>query len=306
MAETYTPMIEQYREIKRHHTDKILFFRLGDFYEMFFEDAEIASRELEITLTGRDGGSGKRIPMCGVPFHAADTYIARLINKGYKVAICEQVEDPKQAKGIVRREVIKIITPGTVLSDVLLPDKSNNYLVVIHEKDDLLILAGADISTGECYWADFAGPYRINTLCDHLYRLSPAEIVLTGRLTDKETLDTFLANRLHGCTITDLAIEDTETTQELLQRHFPDEELPHAGAAIAVGHLLYYLHQTLKTDLSHVNKLMRYNAAEFMTIDTAALRNLEITRNLRDGGRKDTLLSILDFTLNCNSKCNTL
>ncbi|EAX48583.1 DNA mismatch repair protein MutS [Thermosinus carboxydivorans Nor1] len=296
MAETYTPMIEQYREIKRQHADKILFFRLGDFYEMFFEDAEIAARELEITLTGRDGGAGRRVPMCGVPFHAADTYIARLINKGYKVAICEQVEDPKQAKGIVRREVIKIITPGTVLSDVLLPDKSNNYLVVIHEQNDIITMAGADISTGECYWADFAGPYRLNTLCDHLYRLSPAEIVLTGLLTDKETLDTFLANRLHGCTITNLAIENSETTQELLQHHFPDEELPHSGAAIAVGHLLYYLHQTLKTDLSHVNRLMRYNAAEFMTIDTAALRNLEITRNLRDGGRKDTLLSILDFT----------
>ena len=148
MTNKYTPMINQYLQIKEQHQNEILFFRLGDFYEMFFEDAQTASRELEITLTGRDGGAKNKIPMCGVPYHAAENYIARLIAKGYKVAICEQVEDVAQSKGIVKREVIKIITPGTVLGEGILTDNSNNYLVLLYQKDDAFCLSGTDISTG--------------------------------------------------------------------------------------------------------------------------------------------------------------
>ena len=154
MATSYTPMLEQYRDVKSRHSQEILFFRLGDFYEMFFEDAEVASRELEITLTSREGGQGKRIPMCGVPYHAAENYLARLVQKGYKVAICEQVEDPKQVKGLVRREVVRIVTPGTFLGEVSLSEKSNHYLALVREGENgRVYLAAADLSTGECFGA---------------------------------------------------------------------------------------------------------------------------------------------------------
>ncbi|SMC62709.1 DNA mismatch repair protein MutS [Sporomusa malonica] len=297
MAISYTPMLEQYREVKSRHTNEILFFRLGDFYEMFFEDAEIASREMEITLTSRDGGQNTRVPMCGVPYHAADNYIAKLINKGYKVAICEQVEDPKQAKGIVRREVVKIITPGTILAESLLPDKANNYLALLHEEADELCLAAADISTGECVWATFSGSSRANTVCDQLYRLLPAELVLAGKLGDLPTINSFLAQRVSTCTITTLSNADLTLVSELPSKHFVQQELPSSTVAqAAVGYLLYYLHYTLKSDLSHINKLARVNTQDYLILDASTLRNLEITRNMRDGGRKDTLLAVLDFT----------
>ncbi|WP_425060944.1 DNA mismatch repair protein MutS [Sporomusa carbonis] len=297
MAVSYTPMLEQYREVKSKHTNEILFFRLGDFYEMFFEDAEVASRELEITLTSRDGGHDIRVPMCGVPFHAADNYIAKLINKGYKVAICEQVEDPKQAKGIVRREVIKIITPGTILTESSLPDKANNYLALLYEEADELCLVAADISTGECIWAIFSGSSRINGVCDQLFRLLPAELVLAGKVEGFSVISSFLAQRIPACAITTLANPDLILASELLNKHFSRQELPsNLSAQAATSYLLYYLHYTLKSDLSHINKLTRINTQDYLILDASTLRNLEITRNMRDGGRKDTLLSVLDFT----------
>lgn len=290
-------MLEQYREVKSRHSSEILFFRLGDFYEMFFEDAQIASRELEITLTSREGGHNSRVPMCGVPYHAADNYIAKLINKGYKVAICEQVEDPKQAKGIVRREVVKIITPGTILAEASLPDKANNYLALLYEEADELCLAAADISTGECLWAVFSGSFRTSAVCDQLYRLLPAELILAGKIEALSTISTFLSHRVPSCVASTLAIADVALSSELLQKHFTGEELPGSQTAqAAVGYLLYYLHYTLKSDLSHVNKLTRVDTQEFLILDASTLRNLEITRNLREGGRKDTLLAVLDFT----------
>ncbi|MDR3591424.1 MAG: DNA mismatch repair protein MutS [Negativicutes bacterium] len=297
MTVSYTPMMEQYREIKRANPDSILFFRLGDFYEMFFEDAELASKELEITLTGREAGAKTRVPMCGVPYHAADTYIARLITRGYKVAICEQVEDPKQTKGIVRREVIKIITPGTVLSESLLTEKSNNFLVLLHEEDNCLYLAAADISTAEFVWAEFSGPHRIAELCDQLYRLAPAELVLAGKISDLEAVQSFIANRISRCTYTSLVVDDFSRVNELPQRHFSAADLPEAsGARSSIGFLLFYLYQTVKSDLSHLNRLSKYDTRECLTLDASTLRNLEITVNMRDGSKKDTLLSVLDHT----------
>jgi DNA mismatch repair protein MutS len=297
MAISYTPMLEQYREVKSRHSSEILFFRLGDFYEMFFEDAEIASRELEITLTSREGGQSTRVPMCGVPYHAADNYIAKLINKRYKVAICEQVEDPKQAKGIVRREVVKIITPGTILAETSLPDKANNYLALLYEEADELCLAAADISTGEFVWAIFSGSSRANTVCDQLYRLLPAELVLASKLEGFSSISSFLEQRVSACAITTLTNADLTLASELPEKHFGGEELPDSPAAqTAIGYLLYYLHYTLKSDLSHINKLARVNTQDYLLLDASTLRNLEITRNMRDGGRKGTLLAVLDFT----------
>ena len=297
MATNYTPMLEQYREVKSKLNSEILFFRLGDFYEMFFEDAEVASRELEITLTSREGGNNKRVPMCGIPYHAADNYIAKLINKGYKVAICEQVEDPKQAKGIVRREVVKIITPGTILSESCLPDKANNYLALLYEEDDELCLAATDISTGECVWAIFSGSSRTNTVCDQLYRLLPAELVLVGKIEGITAINSFLSQRVSTCAVTTLSNADLTVAAELPQKHFIAEELPaNPAAQAAVSYLLYYLHYNLKSHLSHINKLTRINTQEYLVLDASTLRNLEITRNMREGGRKDTLLSVMDFT----------
>ncbi|VBB05997.1 dna mismatch repair protein muts clamp [Lucifera butyrica] len=297
MAPSYTPMMEQYREIKKQHPNELLFFRLGDFYEMFFEDAEVASRELEITLTSREAGLNVRVPMCGVPYHAVDNYIARLINKGFKIAICEQVEDPKQAKGIVRREVIKIVTPGTVLSETLLTDKGNNFLAVLYEEDATLSLAAADISTGECLWEVFTGAYRLATVCDYLFRLMPSELIITSRIEELSNLNDFIAQRIPHCVQTTIRVDDLNILAQLLRQHFGADELPASHSAeMASGYLLYYLHQTVKNDLSHINRLSQFNANEHLIIDASTLRNLEITRNMHDGGKKGTLLSVLDFT----------
>ncbi|WP_346354253.1 DNA mismatch repair protein MutS [Azotosporobacter soli] len=297
MTVKYTPMLEQYLEVKRQHVDEILFFRLGDFYEMFFEDAKLASRELEITLTARDGGQTEKIPMCGIPYHSADNYVAKLIQKGFKVAICEQVEDPKQVKGIVRREVVRIITPGTVISDSLLPDNGNNFLVAVCEEDGVLAFAAADISTGEFTWTVLTGPYRTSGLCDHLFRLLPREIIFTSKLEEWKELESFLTNRLSGCTQTTLTALEPARLAELNRQHFSKELIPAQEVAIqAIGSLLYYLHNTVKSDLSHMNRLTRYESGDHLVIDATALRNLEITRNIREGGKKDTLLSVLDYT----------
>lgn len=297
MSVNYTPMMEQYRDVKRRHPDSILFFRLGDFYEMFFDDAELASRELEITLTGRNAGVSERVPMCGVPYHAADNYIARLINKGYRVAICEQVEDPKAAKGIVRREVIKVVTPGTVLSDAMLADKGNNFLVLLYEEEEIIYLAAADVSTAECLWAEFAGPNRVGSLCDQLFRLAPAEVVHAGKIGALADIQTFTDSRLPRCTYTSLVVDDYASIASLPGRHFAAEELPDAAGAVqALAMLLHYLYQTVKSDLSHLSRLAKYDAREYLALDAATLRNLEVTANMRDGSRTGTLLSVLDHT----------
>lgn len=296
MATTYTPMMQQYKDIKSRHPNEILFFRLGDFYEMFFEDAELASRELEITLTGREAGQPDRIPMCGVPYHAAETYIVKLINKGYKVAICEQTGDVKASKGLVKREVIKIITPGTVLSESVLTDSTNNYIALIYQEGAQIALAGSDVSTGECFYGIYEDGNGKQTLFDQLYRLMPPEIIIVGQFGYQAELKEFVNLRLANCSFTEIG-EPIECTDDILVDHFRAEDHPKVAIAKkAVVTLLDYLHQTVKTDLTHLNQLTYLDASENLIIDTYTLRNLEITRNLRDGSKKDTLLGVLDFT----------
>lgn len=289
-----TPMMQQYQAVKDAHPDQILFFRLGDFYEMFLDDAILVSKELELTLTKRST-AGDGIPMCGVPYHAAESYINKLVNKGYKVAICEQIGDPK-AKGLTKREVIKIITPGTVMNESALTSSKNNYIALIYEENHAIYLAGADISTGECFYSIYDGPDRCQLLFDELYRLMMPELLLIKPFSYERELKNFLSLRLNNCLVNELA-EITSQVEDLMLQHFdvhnrPDNKTAHK----AIATLLEYLHETVKTDLTHLNKLTYLDSSKSLFIDTYTLRNLEITRNLRDGGKKDTLYDVLDFT----------
>lgn len=297
----YTPMIQQYLKIKQNHRDAILFFRLGDFYEMFFDDALLASRELEITLTGRDGGAGERVPMCGVPYHAADTYIARLVEKGYKVAICEQVEEAGTSRGIVRREVTRIVTPGTVLGGG--PDeKDNNYLVALTgSRERGYGLAYTDISTGIFKATEFLGENPEDGLADEVLRLRPAEILLPE--PEKEgVLADFLSKRGRwSFTYYDAEAFTEKYARRVLLEHFDDrwinkKFIRHSLALSAAGGLLAYLHETQKRKLLHLNKIEIYSTGEFMLLDAATRRNLEICFSLADGSRSGTLLWVLDRT----------
>ena len=287
-------MMQQYQAVKNAHPDQILFFRLGDFYEMFLDDAILVSKELELTLTKRST-AGDGIPMCGVPYHAAESYINKLVNKGYKVAICEQIGDPK-AKGLTKREVIKIITPGTVMNESALTSNKNNYIALIYEENHAIYLAGADISTGECFYSIYDGPDRCQLLFDELYRLMMPELLLIKPFSYERELKNFLSLRLNNCLVNELT-EITSQVEDLMLQHFdvhnrPDNKIAHK----AIATLLEYLHETVKTDLTHLNKLTYLDSSKSLFIDTYTLRNLEITRNLRDGGKKDTLYDVLDFT----------
>lgn len=287
-------MMQQYQAVKNAHPDQILFFRLGDFYEMFLDDAILVSKELELTLTKRST-AGDGIPMCGVPYHAAESYINKLVNKGYKVAICEQIGDPK-AKGLTKREVIKIITPGTVMNESALTSSKNNYIALIYEENHAIYLAGADISTGECFYSIYDGPDRCQLLFDELYRLMMPELLLIKPFSYERELKNFLSLRLNNCLINELT-GITSQVEDLMLQHFdvhnrPDNKIAHK----AIATLLEYLHETVKTDLTHLNKLTYLDSSKSLFIDTYTLRNLEITRNLRDGGKKDTLYDVLDFT----------
>ena len=289
-----TPMMQQYQATKQQHPDEILFFRLGDFYEMFFEDAELAARELGLTLTSRSGNKDKA-PMCGVPYHAAESYINKLIHKGYKVAIAEQIGDPK-AKGLTKREVIKIVTPGTVLSESVLTDAANNYIALLYEQGERILLAGADISTGECFYGIYTDGSRLQTLFDELYRRQVSELLLAGELSFRKQLDAFVGLRLPQCTYTQIAGISAQVEDRLVEHFTADERPEDRAAQEAVATLLDYLHDTVMTDLSHISHLTYLDASENLVLDTYTLRNLEVTRNLRDGGKKDTLLDVLDFT----------
>lgn len=289
-----TPMMQQYLAAKEQHPDNILFFRLGDFYEMFFDDAKLAAKELGLTLTSRSGNKDKT-PMCGVPYHAAETYINKLVSRGYKVAIAEQIGDPK-AKGLTKREIIKIITPGTVLSEAALKDAQNNYIALVYEKAAQIILAGADISTGECFYGIYDGSNRLQMLLDELYRLAMPELLVVGKPSFNQALHEFTDLRLPSCVYTELAAI-TDAVDDRIIQHFDAANRPdNIAAKEAVATLLDYLHSTVMTDLTHLNKLTYLDASENLVVDTYTLRNLEITRNLRDGGKKDTLLAVLDFT----------
>lgn len=293
---SYTPMIQQYLSIKAEYPDAFLFFRLGDFYEMFFDDAIKASKELEIVLTSRDGGK-KRVPMCGVPYHSAETYIERLIDKGYKVAICEQVEDPSEAKGVVRREVVRVITPGTVIEEQMLEEKENNFLVVLAGEWHRPALAACDLSTGECHLTRLEGS---GGLLDEVASFHPREVLVSGAMAQDKAFVKQLVTRL-GCVVTPVSDDDLPSLPEMeqqLKEQFPQDwdVLTSPELTRVSGVLLSYLRRTQKRTLRHLHRLHRYDVRRFMMLDDSARRNLELTAALRDGKRQGSLLWLLDRT----------
>lgn len=294
-----TPMMRQFAEVKKQYPDAILFFRLGDFYEMFGEDAQVASRELEITLTGRDAGMEERVPMCGVPYHAGETYIGRLIQKGYKVAICEQVEDPRTVKGIVKREVIRVITPGTLLDSQVLLNQSSSYLAALCYQNYAWGLAACDVSTGEFWVTEFSGLAGINTLKDELYRLHPTELLLPPDLGVDE-----LFSPLELPVLTSLGKEafNHQQNRQAVLAHFKINSLEVLGcqelraAVSAAGAVLSYLRDTQKLPPSQIKTLKLYSSDNTLVLDSTTMRNLEIVRTNRLNEKKGSLLDILDKT----------
>lgn len=293
-AANVTPMVQQYMAVKQEHQNELLFFRLGDFYEMFFDDAITASRELNLTLTKRSNGM-EHMPMCGVPYHSVDGYIAKLIKKGYRIAICEQVEDPKLAKGIVERKVIKIITPGTALNEQLLEDKHNRYLVFLQQAQEKgMCLAAADVTTGECEWFLDQTSESFLNITEQLYRLQPAELVVHFTSDEmSEKLQEWLAARLPECVVTHY--DESTPEADYFTQHFAGSDVPDEVHS-TVELLLSYLHGTVMADLSHINRLVRIERSSFMNLDVTAIRNLELVRNMTDGSKRGTLLQVLDFT----------
>ena len=295
-----TPMMQQYMAIKEQYKDCILFYRLGDFYEMFYDDALTASRELEITLTGKNCGQEERAPMCGVPYHAVDVYLNKLVAKGYKVAICEQAEDPKQAKGIVKREVIRIVTPGTNLSQQALDEGRNNYLMCLVYDDNQFGLAITDISTGDFYTTEVA---TLKELYDEIHRFSPSEIICNDSFyMSGASLDDF-KDRLHVSVSTlDTWYMDEAVSVQKIKEHFKVASLDGLGltdfpsGTLAVGALLLYLYETQKNTLDNLTKITPYRSGGYMIIDSATNRNLELIETLREKQKKGSLLWVLDKT----------
>lgn len=295
-----SPMMKEYLKTKEEYSDCILFYRLGDFYEMFFEDALTVTKELEITLTGKDCGLEERAPMCGVPYHAAENYIRRLIEKGYKVAICEQVEDPKLAKGLVKREVIRVVTPGTTIDASALDESKNNYLMSIVSMEDHFGCAIADITTGDCFLTEVDKPSK---LLDEINKFVPAEIICNDAffVSGIDTED--LKNRL-GISIYSLDswYFDDELCRRTLKEHFHVSAIEGLGikdydsGIIASGALFLYLTETQKTALSHMTTIRPYAADTFMLIDSSSRRNLELVETLREKQKRGSLLWVLDKT----------
>jgi len=295
----FTPMMRQYLEIKEQYKDTVLFYRLGDFYEMFFDDAKLASKELELTLTGRDCGQEERAPMCGVPFHSSDGYIARLVNKGYKVAICEQTEDPSQAKGLVKREVVKIVTPGTLTDTEALDEKKNNYICALISRADGTGITFADVSTGELFATQITEK-RYDKIINELGKFTPSEVVITSQTQKIKEINAFLSKRLECMQTISQEIGDSEASN-IVRSHFQDkckdidfEKWSPAIYSVAV--LLNYLNNTQKTELSHINELKLYEQAQTMDIDLSTRRNLELTETMRNKEKKGSLLWVLDRT----------
>lgn len=288
----YTPMMQQYLAVKEKHLNELLFYRLGDFYEMFFDDAITASHELNLTLTKRAGGS-ENIPMCGVPYHAVEGYIAKLVRRGYRIAICEQMEDPKLAKGIVERKVIKIITPGTALNAELLEDEAHRFLALLLAKDKELCIAVSDVTTGECSWFKAQGSECVSQIAEQLYRLAPAELVVFDDFPAWKELSAWLKARLPDLTITPYS--ESFPQGDYFSQHFSSVKLDDLVQR-AVEYLLRYLHATIMADLTHINKLREIVKDNFMNLDATAIRNLELVKNMQDGSKRGTLLGVLDFT----------
>ena len=304
MAE-FSPMMQRYLETKEEYKDCILFYRLGDFYEMFFEDAITASRELELTLTGKDCGQEERAPMCGIPHHAAEIYISRLINKGYKVAICEQLEDPKTTKGIVKRGVIRVVTPGTLVESNMLEERKNNYIMSIYKTGIYFGISICDISTGEFYSAEIKDNNNFPILLDEIARYTPSELVINSMMANcldemnkiKERFenvyitkfnDKFFSEELNNVNLRFNVVDNNERKIENLA----EKKL----ALSSINALVQYIEDTQKTSLDHINKITIYNLSKYMALDINARRNLEITEKMRDKSKKGTLLWVLDKT----------
>ena len=295
-----SPMMQEYCKTKEEYKDCILFYRLGDFYEMFFDDALLVSKELELTLTGKDCGMEERAPMCGIPFHAADTYINRLIERGHKVAICEQVEDPKKAKGLVKRAVIRVVTPGTTLDATSLDESKNNYLMSIVSIADRFGCAIADITTGDCFLTEVPNSQK---LVDEINKFSPAEIICNDSffMSGVDTDD--LKERLGICIFSlDAWYFDDDTCRKELREHFHVTNLEGLGISdydsgiIAAGALFLYLKETQKTALSQMTTIRPYTAERYMLIDSSSRRNLELVETLREKQKRGSLLWVLDKT----------
>ena len=302
MAE-FSPMMQQYLNIKEQHKDAILFFRLGDFYEMFFEDAKLASRELEITLTGKECGQEERAPMCGVPHHAVDSYVSKLIEKGYKVAICEQLEDPKVTKGMVKRDVVRIVTPGTVIESNMLDEKKNNYIMSVFKRGIHFGIAVCDVSTGDFYATKIIENNNFPLLLDELAKYNPAEIVVNSMLYDSIEEIGQIKKRFN-LYINNFNKDNFKfNSEELLENYtfmFDNTKIENLDKyeleAIAINALLAYLTQTQKIKLEHINNVKLYNLQKYMALDINARRNLELIERQHDKGKKGTLLWVLDKT----------
>ena len=295
-----SPMMQNYLETKKQYPDSILFYRIGDFYEMFFDDAVQVSRELELVLTGESCGLEERAPMCGVPFHAADTYISRLVSKGYKVAICEQVEDPKLAKGLVKREVIKVVTPGTNINSLTLDSGRNNYLMCICYQDNGIGISVVDVSTGEFLVSEVSS---VNQIGDFLGRFEPSEIICNNAFSVQSDLLNSIKERFNiPVTVLDNAVFEEKTATGEVLRQFKVKSLIGLGldsmipGVLAAGASLIYLHDTQKTDLGNLSEIHPYIADKYMMLDSSSRRNLELTETIRDKQKKGSLLGVLDRT----------
>ncbi len=297
-----TPMMLQYLEVKKQYPDAFLFYRLGDFYEMFFDDAVRASKILELTLTGRDCGEAERAPMCGVPYHAADTYISRLVSKGYKVVICEQLEDPKEAKGLVKRDIVRIVTPGTVTDNAMLDDRQNNYLSSVYIENGEGCVSFADASTGEMYSTVLKGSNlseRIITVAE-AYR--PRELLINVSLDDYPALRTYFTERLksvvNGGIYSDFSLGDaTLTVKRQFGKAINEKIFENPTAVLSVGALLRYIADTQKTEVSYIKNISLFTDGQFLEIDPNTRRNLELTETMRTKEKRGSLLWVLDHTV---------
>ena len=299
MAE-YSPMMQKYLETKKEYEDCVLFYRLGDFYEMFFDDAINVSRELELTLTGKDCGQEERAPMCGIPYHAADSYINRLVEKGYKVAICEQVEDPKTAKGLVKREVIKVVTPGTNFNPMALDETKNNYIMCVAYMPDSIGLATSDITTGEFLITEVSSERE---LIDEINKFTPSEILFNEAFTISGINISDLKDRLSFAeSVLEPWYFDDKNDEDIILRHFNVATLDGLGisdyktAVVAAGALLNYLYETQKNSLPHLTRITPYATGRYMIIDSSTRRNLELVETMREKQKKGSLLWVLDKT----------
>ena len=305
MTEQFSPMMQEYLNTKEQYKDCILFYRLGDFYEMFFDDAILASRELEITLTGRACGAEEKAPMCGVPYHAADIYISKLINKGYKVAICEQLEDPKLAKGIVKRDVIRVVTPGTVVESNMLEEKKNNYIMSIYKDGLYYGVAVCDVSTGDFYATEIClKDGNFEKLLDEYARFEPSEIVVNDAMSKSQKELEQMQDRFTSfITIREDKLFKNEKEVLLKLYTLVDsnnrelEDIEKRDLTIrSINGLLEYFTETQKIKLEHINRIQIYEVQKYMALDINARRSLEITERMRDKTKKGTLIWVLDKT----------